>query len=40
MKEGTNSNSGHGEALCNEEVRTGNYGTRKIWPERKISDVG
>lgn len=40
MKEGTNSNLGHGEALSNEEVRTGNHGTRKIWPERKVSDVG
>lgn len=40
VKEGTNSNSSHGEALCNEEVRTGNFGARKIWPERKVSDAG
>lgn len=40
MKEGRNSNSGHGEALSNEEVRIGNHGARKIWPEKKVSDVG
>lgn len=40
MKEGRNSNSGHWEALSNEEVRIGNHGARKNWPEKKVSDVG